>query len=66
MIDKNQKKFLELGIVFLIVWFLYVTFIYLDSSPDTMENDCNARNPNMAQTKSICLPKIYTTFGWMG
>lgn len=65
MIDKNLKKFLELGIVFLIIWILYVTFIYLESSPDTMEKDCNIKNPNMAQTKSICLPKIYTSFGWV-
>ena len=50
------------------VWVLYITFIYIDALPDTMtvEKDCDTWNPNAAQTKTICLPKVYTTFGWMG
>ena len=68
MISEYLKKVMKIGLIILVVWVLYITFIYIDALPDTMvaEKECNTWNPNAAQTKSICLPKVYTTFGWMG
>jgi len=68
MINEYLKKAMKIGFILLVVWVSYVTFIYLDGVPDTMkvEKDCDTWNPNAAQTKAICLPKVYTTFGWMG
>ena len=54
------------GLLVVFLWGMYITFIYLDDLPNTMARDCNTHNPNAAQTRSICLPKVYTTFGWMG
>lgn len=56
------------GLLVVFLWGMYITFIYLDDLPNTMESvkDCNTWNPNAAQTRSICLPKVYTTFGWTG
>jgi hypothetical protein len=68
MISEYLKKVIKIGFIILVVWVLYITFIYIDALPDTMtvEKDCDTWNPNAAQTKTICLPKVYTTFGWMG
>jgi len=57
-----------MGVIILMLVMILVIFIYMVGVSNTMvaEKDCNTWNPNMAQTKAICLPKVYTTFGWMG
>ena len=57
-----------MGVTILILAMVLVIFIYMEIEFNTMEveKDCNTWNPNAAQTRSICLPKVYTTFGWMG
>ena len=64
--NNDVKIAIIVGVIVTLIWGSYITFIYLQTVPENMEKDCNAWNPNAAQTKSICLPKVYTTFGLMG
>ena len=68
MTDPLWKDIHFLGVFILILAMILVIFIYMVGDFNTMEavKDCDTWNPNAAQTKSICLPKVYTTFGWMG
>lgn len=62
--NREAKTAIIVAILITLLWGSYITFIYLQAVPENMEKDCNAWNPNAAQTKSICLPKVYTSFGW--
>ena len=62
--NKEARVAIIVAILVTLLWGSYITFIYLQAVPENMEKDCNAWNPNAAQTKSICLPKVYTSFGW--
>ena len=56
------------GILVTLIWCCYVTFIYMDSTEESMKGE-RCIEPMNAQTK-VCPPngynpKVYTNFGWM-
>ena len=61
----KDKDIHFIGVAILILAMVLVIFIYMVGGFNTMEaaKDCNTLNPNMAQTKSVCIPKVYTSFG---
>ena len=71
MMSNYIKSSIIAGILILLVWSLYITFIYFDSLEEHMIVKEKCVEPITASTK-ICppngyhFPDIYTNFGWMG
>ena len=60
---KNEiKAFLITGLIILLVWGLYITFIYMDTLPNSMGNDRFCNFPPVAATKN-CHSGVSTNFG---
>ena len=67
MTDPLWKDIHFIGVAILILAMVLAIFIYMVGGFNMMavEYTCNNINVNGAQTKAICLPKVYASFGWM-
>ena len=60
---KNQHKAMIIsGLLILLVWGGYITFIYLDSIPETMDKEVRCKLYVVAATQN-CHPGTSTHFG---
>ena len=58
----NLKLAIIVGILILLVWGLYVTLIYMDSIPQSMEKETFCRMYVVAATQN-CIPGVSANFG---
>jgi len=58
----NLKLAIIVGILILLVWGFYITFIYVDSIPQSMEKETFCKIVIVAATQN-CHPGISTNFG---
>ena len=56
------------GLIVILVWSLYITFIYLDNSQEPMviKEKCIEYYNASTKTCNNYFPEVYTSFGWMG
>ena len=58
----NLKLAIITGIIILLVWCFYITFIYIESIPQSMEKETFCKIIIVAATQN-CHPGISTHFG---